>query len=444
MTMLYETQRAMRAQRQAAMQRGVVAILDVGTSKITCFVLRFDGAAAYPMTEGVGSMAGQSRFRVAGVATTRSRGVKFGEIDRMEETERAIRTAVQAAQKMANVRVDHVIACFSGARPRSYGLTGVVDLHETAVSEHDIARVLAACDVPDYGAGRQVIHALPVNFALDHRTGLADPRGQIGSKLSVDMHMLTVDTSAVENLLHCINRCDLELAGIASSAYVSGVSSLVEDEQELGAACIEFGGGATGISIFIKKHLIYADAVRMGGDHITSDISQGLQVPLAMAERIKTFYGGVEATGMDDREMIDIAGETGDWEHDRRKVSRAELIGVMRPRVEEILEEVRARLDAAGFEHLPSQRIVLTGGGSQIPGLDGVASRILGQQVRLGRPLRVQGLPQAATGPGFASAVGLCLHAAHPQDECWDFEVPMDRYAGRSLKRAVKWFRENW
>ncbi|MEJ6714910.1 MAG: cell division protein FtsA [Rhodobacterales bacterium] len=444
MTMLYQTQRAMRNQRLAAMQRGVVAILDVGTSKIACLILRFDGVTPNSATEGVGAMSGQSRFRVIGVATTRSRGVKFGEIETMEETERAIRTAVQAAQKMASIRVDHVIACFSGARPRSYGLAGSVDLHEKAVSEHDIARVLSACDVPDYGRNRQVVHALPVNFALDHRSGLSDPRGQIGNRLSVDMHLLTVDQAAVENLLHCIKRCDLELAGIASSAYASGVSSLIEDEQELGAACIELGGGATSISIFIRKHMISADSVRMGGAHITSDISQGLQVPMPMAERIKTFYGGVEATGMDDREMIDIGGETGDWEHDRRQVSRAELIGVMRPRVEEILEEVRARLDAAGFDHLPSQRIVLTGGGSQIPGLDSLAARILGQQVRLGRPLRVQGLPQAATGPAFSSAVGLCLIAAHPQDECWDFEIPMDRYAGRSLRRAVKWFRENW
>lgn len=444
MSQLYQSQRAMRAQRQAAMQRGIVAILDIGTSKIACLVLRFDGVANAPLGEGIGSMAGQSRFRVVGVATTRSRGVKFGEIDRMEETERAIRTAIQGAQKMANVRVDHVIACFSGARPRSYGLTGAVDLHEAGVSEHDIARVLSSCDVPDYGENRQVVHALPVNFALDHRSGLSDPRGQIGNSLSVDMHMLTIDTSAIENLLHCIKRCDLELAGIASSAYASGVSSLVEDEQELGAACIEFGGGSTGVSVFIRKHMISTDAVRMGGEHITSDISQGLQVPIAMAERIKTFYGGVQATGMDDREMIDIGGETGDWEHDRRKVSRAELIGVMRPRVEEILEEVRARLDGAGFDHLPSQRIVLTGGGSQIPGLGELASKVLGRQVRLGRPLRVRGLPQAATGPAFSSAVGLCLHAAYPQDECWDFQIPMDRYAGRSFKRAVKWFRENW
>jgi cell division protein FtsA len=444
MTDLYQSQRAMRMLRQVAMQRGVVAILDVGTSKIACLILRFDGAARLRDQDGVGPLAGQSQFRVIGAATTRSRGVRFGEIAVMNETERAIRTAIQAAQKMANVRVDHVIACMSGGEPRSYGLAGEWDLQNSVVTEQDVARVLAACDVPDIGPGREVLHAQPVNFALDHRTGLGDPRGQTGNRLACDMHMLSVDSAAVQNLLYCVKRCDLELAGVASSAYVSAVSSLVEDEQELGAACIDMGAGTTGISIFIKKHMIYADSVRMGGDHVTTDISKGLQIPLAVAERIKTRSGGVYATGMDDREMIEIGGDTGDWEKDRRKISRTELIGIIRPRVEEILEEARARLDAAGFDHLPSQQIVLCGGASQIPGLDGLAARILGQRVRLGRPLRVQGLPQAATGAAFSSAVGLSLFAAYPQDEWWDFEVPLEGYPARSVRRAVKWFKDNW
>jgi cell division protein FtsA len=444
MTDLYQAQRTMRSMRQQALQRGVVAILDVGSSKIACLVLRFDGTGRLSEDTSVGSLAGQSGFRVIGAATTRSRGVKFGEVTAMAETERAIRTALQAAQKMAEIRVDHVIVSFSGANPRSYGLDAQVELEGQVVTEAEIARVMADCDVPDYGAGREVLHAQPVNFALDNRSGLGDPRGQLGQTLSVDMHMLTVDEAAIQNLVHCIKRCDLELAGIASSAYVSGISALVEDEQELGAACIDMGGGSTSISIFMKKHMIFADSIRMGGDHVTSDISMGLGVPMPNAERIKTFCGGVHATGVDDRDMIDIGGDTGDWEHDRRTVSRAELIGIMRPRVEEILEEVRARLDAAGFDQLPSQQIVLTGGASQIMGLDGLASRILGQRVRLGRPLRVHGLPQSATGPGFASAVGLSLFAAHPQDEWWDFEIPNDRYPARSFKRAVRWFRDNW
>lgn len=202
---LYESQRAMRQMRKAAMQRGVVAVLDVGTSKTACLILRFDGNAVIE-AEGIGSMAGQSSFRVIGAATTRSRGVRFGEVSTMQETERAIRTAVQAAQKMAQVRVDHVLVCFSGAHPRSYGLDGSLDLEGTAVTESDVAQVMASCDVPDYGEDREVLHAQPVNFALDHRSGLADPRGQVGNTLATDMHMLTVDALAIQNLFFCIRR----------------------------------------------------------------------------------------------------------------------------------------------------------------------------------------------------------------------------------------------
>ena len=192
--------------------------------------------------------------------------------------------------------------------------------------ESDIATVLSECEIPKYGSDRDVLHAQPVNFTLDHKNGLVDPRGQIGKKLSVDMHLLTVDSSSIEAILHCVKRCDLELAGLASSAYVSAISSMVEDEQEIGAACIEMGGGTTGVSIFLKKHMIYSDLVRIGGDHITSDISHGLQIPIELAERIKNVNGGVLATGMDDRETIEIGGNTGDWEHDKRLVTRSESV----------------------------------------------------------------------------------------------------------------------
>ena len=444
MTDFYDAQRAMRSMRKAALQRGVIAVLDVGSTKIGCLILRFDGVDRNIDAETVGPMAGQSGFRVIGSATTRSRGIEFGEVVSMPEAERAIRTALQSAQKLAGVRVDHVIASFSGGAPRSYGLAGQITVDDQFVTEQHIAEVLSACDVPAYGEGREVLHAQPVNFALDHRSGLSDPRGQIGKELSTDMHMLTVSEKSILDLAYCIKRCDLELAGIASSAYASGMASLVEDEQELGSACIDMGGGTTSLSIFLKKHMIYADTVRLGGDHVTRDISMGLQVPIATAERIKTRSGGLMATGMDDRDMIEIGGDTGDWEHDRRTISRTELIGIMRPRVEEILEEVRAHLDAAGFEHLPSQQIVLTGGASQVPGMDTLASRILGQQVRLGRPLRIHRLPQAYSGPSCSALVGVSLFAAHPQDEWWDFEVPAQKLGARSIRKALRWFKENW
>ncbi len=438
---LYETQRAMRARREAAMRRGVLAVLDIGTSKVACFVLQFVPRDA-ETAEGPRPTPGA--FRVIGAANTRSRGVAFGEIAAMEECERAVRTAIQVAQKMAGLRVDHVLVSFAGGRARSYGVTGETEVANGAVAERDIGHVLAACDIPDYGPDREAIHALPVNFVLDGRSGLADPRGQIGDALAVDMHLLTIAGAPLRDVLHCIRRCDLELAGVVVSSYASGLASLVADEQELGAACIDIGGGATGLSIFVRRQMIYADTVRIGGSHVTADICHGLQISMADAERLKTMHGGLVATGLDDRDMLELPSILGDRDHDRRQVSRSELIGVMRPRVEEILEEVRARLDASGFEYLPSQRIVLTGGSAQIQGLELVAGRILGRQCRVGAPLRVQGLPQSATGTGFATAVGLALHAAHPQDECWDFEVPADRQGARRVTRALRWFKENW
>lgn len=442
---LFEMQREMRQRREAAVKRGVVGILDIGTSKVVCLVLQFaPNLNTEPSLSRDVTIPSMGAFRVVGVGTTRSRGVRFGEISVMDETERAIRTAVQRAQKMAGLRVDDVIVSFAGGRPRSYGLSGEVQVENGEVSERDIGHAMAACDVPPYGEDRQPIHAMPVAFTLDQEPGLTDPRGQVGSKLAVDMHMLTVNGTVVQNLLHCVGRCDLEVAGLAVSSFASGVSTLVENEQELGAACIDLGAGSTGISVFIKKQLIYADAVRLGGDHITNDIRQGLQVPQDVAERIKTLHGGLIATGSDDRELIEVPNPMAQWDNDRRHVTRSELIGVMRPRVEEILEEVRDRLDASGFEHLPSQQIVLTGGSSLIPGLDDVAARVLGRRCRIGKPLRVMGLPQMATGSGFASAVGLALHASYPQDECWDFEMPADRIGTRKMRRAMRWFRNNW
>ena len=190
--------------------------------------------------------------------------------------------------------------------------------------------------------------------------------------------------------------------------------------------------------------MIFAETIKMGGELVTRDISMGLQVPSSTAERIKTRNGGVVATGLDDREMIEITSETGDWELDRRIISRSDLIGIIRPRIEEILEEARSSLDSAGFDDLPSQKIVLTGGGSQVPGIDSLAVKILGQQVRLGRPMRIHRLPQAYSGPNCAGLVGLSLFAAHPQDEWWDFSPRSKNFSGQSVSRVFRWFRDNW
>lgn len=441
---LFEAQRFMRDRLRAALRRGTVGLLDIGSSKIACLILRIDpdGPGAR-RAAGQGPQAGLQTIRVAGFANTQSRGVAMGEIEIMDEAERGIRTVLDRAQKHAGLRVDQAIVAFSGGLPKSYGVSGEVTVAGGEVTAQDVGAALAASVLPEFGEGRDVIHAQPVNFTLDGRTGLADPRGQVGLRLAVDMHMLTVAHAAIRNAAQAVKRCDLELAGIALSPYAAGLSALVEDEMELGAACIDLGAETTSVSVFFRRHMIFADTIPFGGLQVTQDIAQAFAAPAEDAERVKVKHGELQATGRDDRELIELKRIGGERDPERRFITRTELIGVIRPRMEEILEDVRASLDAAGFEHLPSQRVVLTGGASLLPGLETLATRILGRQTRTGRPLRIQGLPQAATDAQFAALVGLAAHAARPQDECWDFDLPA-RGGPLRIGRALRWFREHW
>lgn len=447
MSELHQVQRSMRALRRAALQRGSIALLDVGTSKITCLVLRFDGPASFRTDSGVGPMAGQSSFRIVGAATTQSRGVRFGEIQTMAETERAIRTAVQGAQKHAGERIDHVIATMSGGRPASYGIAGEIDLPAGKVREGDIARVMAAADVPDFGRGREVLHAQPVNFAVDQRSGLSDPRGHAGNRLAMDMHVLTADEAALGTLVHAIRRCDLEVAGVASGAYVSGLSSLVEDEQELGAACIDMGGGTTTMSVFVDGKFVHADALPIGGRHVTMDLARGLSTRLEDAERLKVMHGSaLPATSADERDVVTIQpmGEEGEQP---LQVPRAVMTRIVRARIEEILELVRDRLNRSGYGSLVGRRVVLTGGASQLAGLPEAARRLLGRNVRLGRPLGVAGLPEAAKGPAFAAPVGLLIY---PQVAAFESRAAKGGIftrvtgTGGRFQRVGQWLRDSF
>lgn len=437
--------RSMRERLRAALRRGLVAVLDVGSSKTACMILKVDaGRLARAQAEDGAGHDVFGALRIVGVGVTRSRGVRLGEITEMDEACRAIRTALELAEKMAGERVDQVIAALSGARPRSEAAGGEILIEGVDVDARDIARAVGACRLPPRLEGRELLHAQPVNFTLDGVDGLTDPRGMTGARLGADMHVVTVAAGPLRNLAQCVRRCDLELAGVVAGPYAAGLSVLVEDEKKLGAACVDMGAGATGISIFLRGHLIHADSARIGGDHITLDIAQGLAMGTVQAERIKTVHGGAVATGLDDREMIE-APHVGDPDpSDRRRISRAVLIGVIRPRLEETLETVRDRLRAAGFEHMPGRRIVLTGGGAQMPGLEEAAQRILGRRARIGRPLRVAGLPQQASGPAFAAAVGLAIHAARPQDELWDFDMPLAPSGRGRVARAMRWFQDNW
>jgi cell division protein FtsA len=218
------------------------------------------------------------------------------------------------------------------------------------------------------------------------------------------------DQNAVRNLMLAVERCHLDVEAVVATPYASGLATLVEDEAEMGVVVVDCGGGTTSIGVFAGGHLVHTDALAVGGNHITMDIARGLSTSVAHAERLKTLYGSTIATASDERETIAVASVDDDDRDAVNHVPKSHLVRIIRPRVEEILELVRDRLRNAGYGAEAGRRIVLTGGGAQLTGLPELARTLLAKQVRIGRPLGVQGLPEAAKGPSFAAPVGLLVY----------------------------------
>lgn len=393
-----------RMRALSARKTVLLSALDIGTSKVVCLIARLE-----PM-EASDSLRGRThRCRILGIGHQRSVGIKNGVIVDLDEAEGAIRRAVDAAERMAGVEVEGIIVNVTGGRIGSQLFNAMVSVAGRAVSESDIHRVLEACAARTQQQGRAVLHSLPTGFSLGDMRNIRDPKGMMGEALGVDMHVVGCDVTAARNLMLAVERCHLSIEAMVATPYVAGLAALVDDEAELGTAVIDMGGGTTSVGVFAGGNLVHVDGVALGGNHITMDIARGLTTRLADAERLKTLYGACIASPSDERESISVslAGEDGEQPV---HMPKSQLVRIIGPRVEEILELVRDRLKAAGFAPNAVSRVVLTGGACQLTGMPEAAKRILAGQIRIGRPLGIQGLPESAKSPSFSAAVGLLVY----------------------------------
>ena len=389
----------------SARKSALLCVLDVGTSKIACLIAKL--APAEPSE----CLPGRThRCRILGIGHQRSRGIKGGAVVDMDEAESAIRLAVDAAERMAGVEVASVIVNVTGGRLSSQHYSAKVAVGGKAVSDYDVHRVLEASCATMARQGRAVLHSLPTGFSLDRTRGIRDPKGMIGDELGADMHVVGCDAAALAQ-----PRSWRSSAAICRSRpwwrlpMRAGLSVLVDDEAELDVALIDMGGGTTSVGVFSGGHLAHVDAIAVGGNHVTTDIARGLTTRLSDAERLKTLHGTCIASSSDERESIAVP-QVGDDHDQPNHLPKSHLVRIIRPRVEEILELVRDRLAAAGFPAHAGRRLVLTGGGCQLTGMPEAARRILSPQVRIGRPLGIQGLPESAKSPAFAASVGLLIY----------------------------------
>lgn len=415
---------------QVKAQNGLIAALDVGSTKVCCFIAR--------VAAGKGA-------KIVGIGHQVSNGIRTGAIVDMDAAEACIRSTVESAEKMAGENIRRVIVNLSAGDPTSRLVAHDISIAGHQVGDADLRRILDPGTLSKERPGnRELVHSIAVGYSIDGCRGVRDPRGMFGERLGVNLHTVSASAGAVRNLVTCISRCHLGVETKVVSPYASALACLVEDEKKLGVTCIDMGGGTTSIAVFFDGELVHIDSLPIGGVHVTNDIARGLSTPLAHAERMKTLYGSVIPSPSDEHELITVPPIGEKISADTGQVPRSMLIGIIRPRVEETFEMVRARLQEAGFEKVAGRRVVLTGGASQLPGTGDLAAMILDKQVRIGRPKPMEGLTEAVGGPAFATTAGLLIYALNdltdtPEGVYRPTEEPNGRFG-----RLGQWLRENF
>jgi cell division protein FtsA len=419
----------------------LVAALDIGTSKVACLIARL---RPHPPQEVLRRRS--HAIEIVGFGHTGARGMKAGTVVDLIEAEEAVRQAVELAERAAQRQIQSVVVATAAGRIGSELLAASVDLKGAEVADNDIARVLSAVSRHSLREGRVVLHSLPIGYTLDDARGVRDPRGMLGHRFGVDMNIATVDTAAARNLMLLVESCHLRVEAMVASPYVAGLAALADDEADLGAALIDMGAGTTTTAVFSGGRFVHADGFALGGNHVTMDLARGLSATVYDAERIKTLYGSVLGGGLDERDMITVPPLGTDDREPPQFVSRATLVRIIKPRVEEILEMVRDRLAASPFAADPRARVVLTGGASQLAGLAELAARIINRPVRIARPLGISGLPDAAKGPAFAVAAGLLVYPQTAHREYFEPRRPHNLMTGTGgyVARLGQWLRESF
>lgn len=408
---------------------GPIAALDIGTTKIVCMIAEFNE---------------HGELTITGIGHQLARGIKSGVITDIGEACTSITAAVHAAEQMAGVTVEEAMICVNGTSLRSRNVQVELDVLQDGVSDQDIADVIQEGCASLQSNDSTVLHCFPVHYTLDGARGLRDPRGMIGRKLGADLQIITARQQYLRNLTQCIAKAHLNVSEYVMSSHASGLAVLEKDEMDLGVTLIDMGGGVTSFSVFVGGRNVYSDSIPVGGNHVTSDIAQGLSTSLHHAERLKTLHGSASPGAKDTEVMIDVP-QLGEREDDDEPTTmpRAMLVGVIRPRMEEIFELIRAKLEASGVEKIAGRRCVLTGGASQMLGMTDLAAKMLSKQVRKGKPLPVNGLAEAVSGPAFSSVIGM-LRYTHARP--WEEEILTADTARRKWlpERIVNWFKENF
>ena len=414
-------------------RNGVITALDIGTTKICCLI-----AKERPERTGGGPC-------IIGIGHQISNGLRNGAIVDLDRAEASVRATVEAAEQMAGENIDNVIVNLNGGQRKSRLLAYEVSIGGHEIGSSDIRRIL---DPTNFGQQElethELVHRIPIGYGVDGNRGIADPRGMFADTLSVNLHIVTALRGQLRNLRTVVRRCHLGIEEIVVSPYAAALGCLSKEEKSLGVTCVDMGGGSTSFSVFFDGELVHTDTLPIGGGHVTKDIARGLVTPYTHAERLKTLYGNAIPSANDDQQLIHVPSIGEEESPETNTVPRSVLVGIIRPRIEEIFELVGERLKEASFAQVAGRGLVLTGGASQLPGVREVADAILDKQSRFGRPLAMDGMAEAVAGPTFAVCMGLLQYGFRHPAEGPEIQIAHSIKPTGRFGRISQWLRENF
>lgn len=409
-------------------RHSVVSILDIGSTKVVCLIARI-------------SYAG--KIEIIGIGHNGSQGIKAGRITDIKAAEISIVQAVEAAEKMAGERIKKVYLSISSNNLISQRLSAELMVTGHEITDKDLNRLLLQILDRFSEQELEIIHSFAFDYMLDGNRGIENPLGMYGNKLLGDFHVLSAPATHILNTNSCLTRCQLEVENYMSASYASGLSCLTPDEMSLGVLFIEFGGGCTSVSIFNNGHMLYTDALPIGGMHVTNDLARGLSTDFLTAERIKTLYGTVSQNNSHKfDEVIEVGAASG--EGDSTNVNRSVLVEIVRARIEETIDIIMKKIDASGMSKYCGNKIVITGGASQITGMKDLVAEMFGKTVRVAYPRQLPGLAESTSGIAFATPIGMILHICDIETHYSYSKSQRPANDQGTLGNIFKWLKDNF
>lgn len=377
-----------------ARQTEIVAGLDLGSSKVAAVIMETSNDER--------NVIGVSLVPTAG-------GLRHGQIVSIEQTTRAIRTALDEASRMAGCQINTVRLGIGGSHIVGFNSDGTVAVRGGRVTDNDISRVLEGARAIPLPGDKQVLHALPQEYIIDGHDGITTPVGMNGIRLEARVHVITAGRTALMNALECCGNAGIQIESIMFSGLASAGSVLTREERELGCVLVDVGGGTTDVSVWYDNALVHTVALDWGGDELTRQIARGLRTPSDSAEQVKQRFGCAVATLVADGETMEVPSVGGREPQTRQ---RHLLCEILEPGLEELFSRVGREIDVAGCRELLAAGVILTGGTASLEAIAELGEDVLvGMPVRVGAPQSkgIGGLIAVVADPRYATAMGLCL-----------------------------------